>query len=141
MRTLYRLRFRDGSVSAWDSDYERIKKSAKFFRAEIESRVFNPIPRQALKKNKKIFKKVLTKHRIDAIIQTQKREREDRKMMNAKREALLDRIIKIYGFEHEVTLDFARLCEEWVDDIAHDRILEMLVESHEEFPQIEDDED
>ena len=61
--------------------------------------------------------------------------------MNAKREALLDRIIKIYGFEHEVTLDFARLCEEWVDDIAHDRILEMLVESHEEFPQIEDDED
>ena len=62
-------------------------------------------------------------------------------MMNAKREALLDRIIKIYGFEHEVTLDFARLCEEWVDDIAHDRILEMLVESHEEFPQIEDDED
>ena len=62
-------------------------------------------------------------------------------MMNVKREALLNRIIRIYGFEHEVTLDFARLCEEWVDDIAHDRILEMLVESHEEFPQIEDDED
>lgn len=61
--------------------------------------------------------------------------------MNVKREALLNRIIRIYGFEHEVTLDFARLCEEWVDDIAHDRILEMLVESHEEFPQIEDDED
>lgn len=62
-------------------------------------------------------------------------------MINVKREALLNRIIRIYGFEHEVTLDFARLCEEWVDDIAHDRILEMLVESHEEFPQIEDDED
>lgn len=45
MRTLYRLRFRDGSVSAWDSDYERIKESAKFFGATIESRVFNPIPR------------------------------------------------------------------------------------------------
>ncbi len=62
-------------------------------------------------------------------------------MMNAKREALLDRIIRIYGFEHEVTLDFARLCEEWVDDIAHDRILEMLVESHEEFPQYGEEED
>lgn len=57
------------------------------------------------------------------------------------RNNLLTRIIHIYGFEHEVTIDFARLCEEWPNDIAHDRILEMLVESHEEFPQIEDDED
>lgn len=57
------------------------------------------------------------------------------------RNNLLTRIIHIYGFEHEVTIDFTRLCEEWQNDIAHDRILEMLVESHEEFPQIEDDED
>ena len=61
--------------------------------------------------------------------------------MTEYRESLLTRIIRIYGFEHEVTLDFVRLCEEWVDDIAHDRILEMLVETHEEFPQLDEDEE
>lgn len=57
------------------------------------------------------------------------------------RNELLTRMIHLYGFEHECVLDFARMCEEWVDDIAHDRILEMLVESHEEFPQYGDDEE
>lgn len=40
MRTLYRLRFKDGSISAWDADLERIKKDANFFRATIESKEF-----------------------------------------------------------------------------------------------------
>jgi hypothetical protein len=41
MRTLYRLVFRDGDHGAWDDDIERIRKYAKFFGAEIESRKFN----------------------------------------------------------------------------------------------------
>ena len=34
----YRLVFRDGTVSAWEKDYEKIKKSAEFFRATIETK-------------------------------------------------------------------------------------------------------
>jgi hypothetical protein len=41
MRTLYRLVFRDGDHGAWDDDIDRIRKYAKFFGAEIESRKFN----------------------------------------------------------------------------------------------------
>lgn len=41
MMTLYRLRYKDGSCGAWSSDLERVKKDAEFFRATIESRVFN----------------------------------------------------------------------------------------------------
>jgi hypothetical protein len=65
----------------------------------------------------------------------------DRKMMNAMRETLLDRIIRIYGFEHEVTIQFADMCEKWDNNSANDRMLEILVDAHEEHPQIEEDED
>lgn len=57
------------------------------------------------------------------------------------RNDLLTRIIRIYGFEHEVTLQFADMCEKWYDNSANDRMLEILVEAHEEHPQIEEDED
>jgi hypothetical protein len=67
-------------------------------------------------------------------------EREVR-TMNEIREKLLDRIIRIYGFENEITLDFARFAESLPEGEPYDRVLTCLVESHEEFPQIEDDED
>ncbi len=41
MRTLYRLVYKNGDYGAWDDDIERIRKYAKFFGAEIESRKFN----------------------------------------------------------------------------------------------------
>jgi hypothetical protein len=41
MRTLYRLVYKNGDHGAWDDDIERIRKYAKFFGAEIESRKFN----------------------------------------------------------------------------------------------------
>ncbi len=51
--------------------------------------------------------------------------------MNETRERLIDRMIKIYGFEHPVVLDFCKLCEcEWMSDKA----LETTVECHEEYP-------
>lgn len=40
MRTLYRLVYKDGDHGAWDDDIERIRRYAKFFHAEIESREF-----------------------------------------------------------------------------------------------------
>ena len=47
------------------------------------------------------------------------------------RENLLDRMIKIYGFEHEVVIDFAKLIEnpKYTDDQ-----LEALVMAHEAHP-------
>ena len=52
------------------------------------------------------------------------------------REQLLDRMIRIYGFEHEITIQFARLMETNISD--HD--LETIVKTHEEFPQYEEEE-
>lgn len=60
--------------------------------------------------------------------------------MTENRQKLLDRIIRIYGYEHEITITFARLCELWEDTEDKDNLLLQLVVAHEEFPQIEDDE-
>jgi hypothetical protein len=53
------------------------------------------------------------------------------------REDLLTRIIKIYGFEHEITIMFAEILENWVENEACNRRLERLVEAHEQYPMIE----
>ena len=58
------------------------------------------------------------------------------------REQLLDRMIEIYGFEHEVVIEFARMCEEWLPTENNDKVLETLVKCHEENPVgFDDDED
>lgn len=55
------------------------------------------------------------------------------------REELLTRMIRIYGFEHEVVIEFARLME---NDSFSDEMLEVIVKAHEENPQvIEEEED
>lgn len=51
--------------------------------------------------------------------------------MSAFREQLLDRMIRIYGFEHKVVVAFAEACE---STFLTDRALEVVVESHEETP-------
>ena len=50
------------------------------------------------------------------------------------REQLLDRMIRIYGFEHEIVIEFARMCEEWLPTENNDKALETLVKCHEENP-------
>ena len=50
------------------------------------------------------------------------------------REQLLDRMIRIYGFEHEIVIEFARMCEEWLPTKNNDKALETLVKCHEENP-------
>lgn len=55
------------------------------------------------------------------------------------REQLLDRMIRIYGFEHEVVIEFARMCE---SDNLTDKDLEVIVEAHEANPiGFDEDED
>ena len=55
--------------------------------------------------------------------------------MNELREKLIDRMIRIYGFEHKMVVDFAKLCEStWISDKA----LTTMVECHEEYPVTED---
>lgn len=51
-------------------------------------------------------------------------------MVTTKREELLTRMIRIYGFEHEEVINFAELMESNISD-EH---LEILVECHEEYP-------
>ena len=51
-------------------------------------------------------------------------------MEMTKREELLTRMIRIYGFEHEEVINFAELMESNISD----KHLEILVECHEEYP-------
>ena len=57
--------------------------------------------------------------------------------MNTMRKNLIDRMIKIYGFEHPSVIWFADLCERWKDTKENDKVLRIIVESHEEFPVLE----
>ena len=59
------------------------------------------------------------------------------------REKLIDRMIHIYGFENPIVIEFCKLCEKWNDDKEKDKFLEVIVKSHEEFPDFgnEDEEE
>ena len=43
-------------------------------------------------------------------------------------------MIRIYGFEHEIVLEFATMCEAWADNNWNNKCLAILVESHEADP-------
>lgn len=60
--------------------------------------------------------------------------------MNPMRENLLDRMIKIYGFEHPIVITFAKQCERWEDTAIYDTILRLAVEAHEKYPNLDTDE-
>ena len=51
------------------------------------------------------------------------------------REELMNRMIRLYGFESPIIIDFCRLCEEWPNTEAYDNALATLVKCHEETPQ------
>ncbi len=46
-------------------------------------------------------------------------------------ESLMLRMINIYGFENEITIEFCRMCESQNFTIE---VLETIVKAHEEFP-------
>lgn len=60
--------------------------------------------------------------------------------MTELRENLVDRIIRIYGFEHPIAISIAHLCETYPQGEQWDRCLTALVECHEECPYYGDDE-
>lgn len=51
------------------------------------------------------------------------------------REELMNRMIRLYGFESPITIDFCRLCEEWSNTEAYDNALATLAKCHEEMPR------
>ena len=57
------------------------------------------------------------------------------------REKLIDRMIRIYGFENPIVIWFCRLCEEWEDIEDRDRLLEVIVKAHEEYPNYNNEEE
>ena len=50
------------------------------------------------------------------------------------REELMNRMIRLYGLESPITIDFCRLCEEGPNTEAYDSALATLVKCHEEAP-------
>lgn len=50
--------------------------------------------------------------------------------LTEKREKMLSRMIRIYGFEHEAVIQFAELLETDIDD----QVLETIVKTHENYP-------
>lgn len=57
------------------------------------------------------------------------------------RNEMMDAMIRLYGFEHPVVIQFCRLCEEWPEAEGNNKALEILVKkAHLESPLAEDDE-
>lgn len=50
------------------------------------------------------------------------------------REKLLTRMIHIYGFEHEITIEYAKILEKAPQTKEIDDILEIIVKYHEQYP-------
>ena len=50
------------------------------------------------------------------------------------RKNLIDRMIRLYGFEDEKVIDFANLCEKHAGSKEWDNVLWTLVITHEKFP-------
>lgn len=57
--------------------------------------------------------------------------------MSEYREQLIDRMIRIYGYENEIVIKFCEICEKDPDNAELDKMCELFVSSHEQFPQIE----
>ena len=54
------------------------------------------------------------------------------------KEKLIDRMVRIYGFENPIVIEFCRMCER--GEIIED-LLELIVEAHEKCPQLDDEEE
>ena len=54
------------------------------------------------------------------------------------KEKLIDRMVRIYGFENPIVIEFCRMCER--GEIIED-LLELIVEAHENCPQFDDEEE
>lgn len=54
--------------------------------------------------------------------------------MDAKRNELIDRMVRLYGFENSIVIKFCEACEGWAQDEEHTRLLEIIAIAHEQSP-------
>lgn len=59
--------------------------------------------------------------------------------MSEFRKNLLDRVIRLYGFEHRITIGFAETCERFPDDEQWDNTLWTLCKTLLECPLVFED--
>lgn len=57
--------------------------------------------------------------------------------MSDYRKNLVDRMIRLYGFENEIVILFANMAEKYTDSKKWDNMMLMLVEAHEAHPNEE----
>lgn len=57
------------------------------------------------------------------------------------REQLIDRMIRIYGFENPIVIGFCKLCEVWDDTNENDKLLEEIVKLYEKYPNYNNEEE
>lgn len=53
------------------------------------------------------------------------------------RTEMQDAIIRLYGFENRITIHFFKLLEEWEDNEINNRLLELMVRAHMEYPNLD----
>lgn len=51
--------------------------------------------------------------------------------MSEKRKELVNRIIRLYGHENPITIQFTQMCEEYDANAWNEAVLNLLVEAHE----------
>ena len=61
------------------------------------------------------------------------------KTMSEYRKNLVDRMIHLYGFEHEIVILFANMAEKYTDSKEWDNAMRLIVEAHEANPVIDED--
>lgn len=57
------------------------------------------------------------------------------------REEMATAIVRLYGFEHEITIQFFELMEMLPENIWNNKALEIMVKAHLENPVFDEDED
>lgn len=50
------------------------------------------------------------------------------------REELMDAMIRLYGMESKITIQFCHMCEKWEENEWNNQVLNLLVEAHEVKP-------
>lgn len=58
--------------------------------------------------------------------------------MTKLRQNLIDTMIRIYGDENPIVINFRHDCEVLPNDEKHDKTLRLLVMVHEEYPVLDD---
>lgn len=59
--------------------------------------------------------------------------------MTKLRENLINRMIRIYGFENPIIIDFCKICESFPETEEYNKTLKTLVIVHEECPVLEEE--